>query len=159
MNVARSLKIAFVSAIAIAMTTEAFAFDAAAIRSLNVRTGPGTGYRVVDTLQRGEVVEVSECNGAGWCMIQHRGPDGWVSARYLNQAERSGVSSNDAALAVFLGITALAIGGAIASGNHNQPHHPAPPPPPPYHPYPHHPYPHHPYPHHPFPYHPFPYHP
>ncbi len=56
---------------------------AEATLSLNVRSGPGTSYRVVDTLFRGENVNVQRCQSNGWCYITHPGPDGWVSARYL----------------------------------------------------------------------------
>jgi len=51
--------------------------------SVNVRSGPGTSYRVVDRLQRGEDVNVTRCRSNGWCYITHPGPDGWVSAKYL----------------------------------------------------------------------------
>ena len=58
--------------------------DAAEARlSVNVRSGPGTSYRVVDRLQRGEDVNVTRCRSNGWCYITHPGPDGWVSAKYL----------------------------------------------------------------------------
>lgn len=56
--------------------------------SLNIRTGPGTDFRVVDVLSRGEHVEVHDCH-RGWCRISHHGPDGWVSARYLSNAPRT----------------------------------------------------------------------
>lgn len=60
------------------------AADAAeATRSINVRSGPSTSYRVVDRLFRGEDVNVRRCRANGWCYITHPGPDGWVSARYL----------------------------------------------------------------------------
>lgn len=60
------------------------AADAAeATRSINVRSGPGTSYRIVDRLFRGEDVNVRRCRANGWCYIIHPGPDGWVSARYL----------------------------------------------------------------------------
>lgn len=55
-----------------------------ATASVNVRTGPGTQYRVVDTLYRGEEVNIETCRSNGWCLIEHSGPDGWVSARYLS---------------------------------------------------------------------------
>ena len=65
----------------------AFAVPAAqaaeAIGSVNVRSGPGTSYRVVDRLFRGEDVNVRRCRANGWCYIVHPGPDGWVSARFL----------------------------------------------------------------------------
>lgn len=55
-----------------------------ATASVNVRTGPGTQYRVVDTLYPGERVNIETCRSNGWCLIEHTGPDGWVSARYLS---------------------------------------------------------------------------
>lgn len=59
--------------------------------ALNVRSGPSTGYGVVDTLYSGENVDVRECRSNGWCYITHSGPDGWVSSNYLtNVDQRSG---------------------------------------------------------------------
>lgn len=59
-----------------------------ATASVNVRTGPGTQYRVVDTLYPGETVNIETCRSNGWCRIEHSGPDGWVSARYLSNDGR-----------------------------------------------------------------------
>lgn len=73
-------------------TTPSFAADAESTTALNVRSGPGTGYRVVDTLYQGEPVDINRCSG-GWCQIEHAGPDGWVSSRYLafyNDGRRQG---------------------------------------------------------------------
>lgn len=56
---------------------------AEAISGANVRSGPGTSYRVVATLSAGESVTVTECAANGWCLIDHSGPGGWVSARLL----------------------------------------------------------------------------
>lgn len=70
----------------VAATAAAFAAPANATTSLNVRSGPGTGYGVVDTLYSGEPVEVTECVSNGWCYIEHQGPDGWVSSNYLAAA-------------------------------------------------------------------------
>ena len=55
-----------------------------ATASVNVRSGPGTQYGVVDTLYPGETVNIETCQSNGWCLIAHTGPDGWVSARYLS---------------------------------------------------------------------------
>ena len=55
-----------------------------ATASVNVRSGPGTQYRVVDTVYAGENVNIETCRSNGWCRITHTGPDGWVSARYLS---------------------------------------------------------------------------
>ena len=56
-----------------------------ATSNVNVRSGPGTGYSAVDTLRRGERVEVAGCR-EGWCFVEKAGPDGWVSVNYLNAA-------------------------------------------------------------------------
>ena len=143
MQFAKLTKLALISTFAATMATQAFAVDASATTALNVRTGPGTGYTIVDALYSGEVVEVTGCQN-GWCSISHSGPDGWVSANYLSQINGTGQtyqrpnthsSANDAAAAAavvgILGIGALLIGSAIAdsnSGSHN------PPPPPRHHP-------------------------
>jgi hypothetical protein len=151
MHVARFAKAALISTLAIAMTTEAFAVDAAATRALNLRTGPGTGYAVIDTLYSGENVNVIECDGFGWCFVDRAGPDGWVSARYLTSATypvdppvvrapprvvhapqpNYDSQSDDAAAALafaaILGIGAVMIGSAIAGSNDNQTAHNPPP--------------------------------
>lgn len=56
-----------------------------ATASVNVRTGPGTSYPVVDTLYPGEDVDIGRCTG-GWCYVRHSGADGWVSGRYLDDS-------------------------------------------------------------------------
>lgn len=68
----------------LATTATAFAAPAYATGNVNVRSGPGTGYSRVDTLRRGEQVDVIECRGS-WCYVEKRGPDGWVSASYLTR--------------------------------------------------------------------------
>jgi len=63
----------------------ALADPGTATASVNVRSGPGTGYAVVDTLYPGESVDIQRCQGS-WCYVVHSGPDGWVSANYLSGA-------------------------------------------------------------------------
>lgn len=65
----------------------ALAVEAEAKSAVNVRTGPGTSYGIVDQLTAGEVVEITECSPNGWCFVEHSGPDGWVSANYLTAAD------------------------------------------------------------------------
>lgn len=72
--------------------TAALAVEAAATTTLNVRTGPGTGYTVIDSLDPGEVVEVGECASNGWCYIFQTGPNGWVSSNFLTVAPSGGGS-------------------------------------------------------------------
>lgn len=64
----------------------ALAAEAKATTWLNVRSGPGTSYSVIDTMAPGETGTITECQGS-WCFIQRDGPDGWVSSRYLAAAE------------------------------------------------------------------------
>lgn len=61
----------------------ASAIDAVAKSAVNVRTGPGLNYGVVDQLYAGEAVDITECAPSNWCFVQHDGPDGWVSATFL----------------------------------------------------------------------------
>ena len=95
MNTGKTLRLISATILGIlATTTFASAADIAAIATgnVNVRTGPSTAYTRVDTLQRGEYVTVKQCQN-GWCYVDHRGPDGWVSANYLANA-RNGQNNN-----------------------------------------------------------------
>lgn len=55
---------------------------AEATTTVNVRSGPGTQYGVVDVLRAGEWVDIERQRG-GWCYVSKPGPNGWVSCRYL----------------------------------------------------------------------------
>lgn len=66
----------------LATTAAASAAPAYATNNVNVRSGPGTGYAAIDTLRRGERVDVQQCRGS-WCYVVKPGPDGWVSSSYL----------------------------------------------------------------------------
>ena len=82
----KKLSIAAVAAgvLATAFTLAPITAQAAeASASVNVRSGPGTQYRVVDTLRAGEEVDVDRCQTNGWCFVVKDGPDGWVSRNYL----------------------------------------------------------------------------
>ena len=75
--------IAVAAAALVVFLPAAWAAPGTATSNVNVRSGPGTGYAVVDTLRRGEQVDVQRCQGS-WCYIVKRGSDGWVSANYLS---------------------------------------------------------------------------
>lgn len=50
---------------------------------LNLRTGPGTRYRIVREMYNGEYVEILEWSG-NWVRVRHEsGATGWASARFL----------------------------------------------------------------------------
>ncbi|WDR04021.1 SH3 domain-containing protein [Devosia algicola] len=52
--------------------------------NVNVRTGPGTSYAVVDMLRIGTSVEVTQCRD-NWCYVSANRTAGWVSADYIGQ--------------------------------------------------------------------------
>lgn len=49
---------------------------------LNLRSGPGTGYRVIGTMPQGAYVDVIGCDGS-WCRVNWQGAVGYASASYL----------------------------------------------------------------------------
>jgi len=67
----------------------ASAAPATATTSVNVRSGPGTSFGVVDTLRAGQTVEVLGCR-SGWCYVEKSGPDGYVSSSYLRRGGGGG---------------------------------------------------------------------
>lgn len=81
MNLSKMTKVAGLGAAVILLSAGA-ALAATATASVNVRTGPGTQFRSIDTLYAGERVGVIDQEG-GWCAIEKSGPNGWVSCRYL----------------------------------------------------------------------------
>ena len=62
--------------------TAALAAPGRASATANIRSGPGTGYAIVDTLKKGDNVVVDKC-GASWCKVRRAGPDGYVARTLL----------------------------------------------------------------------------
>jgi uncharacterized protein YraI len=57
--------------------------SAAVVRNdLNLRSGPGTGYRVIDVMPAGAYARVLGCGGS-WCRVAYGGQIGYASASYL----------------------------------------------------------------------------
>ena len=80
--------------------TEAPPAEAATARvtaATQVRSGPGTSYRAVGQVRRGDRVNVTRCSSARrWCHIQSRhSRNGWVNSRFLDRV--SGIPAEDAA--------------------------------------------------------------
>ena len=108
MTIIRSATITVLAIVGLFLSTAAvLAYESAATVSLNVRSGPGTSFRVVDTLYAGEPVEVTECASNGWCYIEHTGPDGWVSSKYLSTTTSPGTETTAALPASFAAKVAL----------------------------------------------------
>lgn len=53
--------------------------------SVNLRTGPGTGYPVIVTAEPGAWIKVNACQ-PGWCSVTYRGYFGWMAASYIVDA-------------------------------------------------------------------------
>jgi uncharacterized protein YraI len=85
LNIATGVAVAATAALV--FLPAANAAPGTATGNVNVRSGPGTGYAVVDTLRRGDTVDVQRCQGS-WCYVVKPGPDGWVSASYLSAGGR-----------------------------------------------------------------------
>ena len=49
---------------------------------LNLRSGPGTGYRVIGVMPRGAAVTISDCS-TSWCRVSFGAKHGWASLTYL----------------------------------------------------------------------------
>ncbi|MGN0584075.1 MAG: SH3 domain-containing protein [Ruminococcus sp.] len=64
--------------------------------SLNMRSGPGTGYSIVTKIPNGAVVTVTE-TGAGWAKLTYGNYSGYCSMDYLISCENSEVSETTTA--------------------------------------------------------------
>lgn len=61
---------------------------------LNLRTGPGTGYPKITTLERGSEVEVLEEFEQGWAYVRQGSVQGYVSTEYLTAVNVSKIASD-----------------------------------------------------------------
>lgn len=75
--------VAVVATAAVVFLPAAYAAPGTVTGNVNVRSGPGTNYAVIDTVRRGTTVDVQQCEGS-WCYIAKPGPDGWVSSSFLS---------------------------------------------------------------------------
>lgn len=95
--------------------------------NVNVRSGPGTNYAVVDTVRRGQQVDVQQCQGS-WCYIAKPGPDGWVSATYLAAGGGQPVNPTQPGLSFGFNLGPNGPNVNIGIGNPQQPPRPPRPP-------------------------------
>lgn len=120
--------VAVAAAAVVVFLPAAYAAPGTVTGNVNVRSGPGTNYAVVDVARRGQQVDVQQCQGS-WCYVTKPGPDGWVSASYLSA---SGQPVNPSNPGISFGFS---IGGpnggqfsiGIGSGNQTPPRPPRPP--------------------------------
>ncbi|WP_194793240.1 SH3 domain-containing protein [Raineyella fluvialis] len=57
-----------------------------ATTSVNVRTGPSTGYSIVTTLEQGQQVSTTGNTSNGWTEVVWQGAARWVSSQYLSSS-------------------------------------------------------------------------
>jgi uncharacterized protein YraI len=69
-------------AVALLLGSAGVASAAVVEGDLNLRSGPGTSYRVIDTMPAGANVAILGCTGS-WCRVSFRGIEGYASASYL----------------------------------------------------------------------------
>lgn len=85
LNIATGVAVAATAAVV--FLPAAYAAPGVITSNVNVRSGPGTNFAVVDVVQRGTQVDVQQCQGS-WCYVAKPGPDGWVSSTYLSSGGR-----------------------------------------------------------------------
>ncbi len=125
--------IALTSAIALGLTTSAGLAEtsATALTDLNMRTGPGPMYQIVDVIPAEGRVEVAGCiSSAEWCEVSNGTASGWAYAPYLRvdetdtllkeAAESETVAviefNDDSEEAAIVGTGAGAVVGALVAG-------------------------------------------
>ncbi|AOV08757.1 N-acetylmuramoyl-L-alanine amidase [Sporosarcina ureilytica] len=72
------------------------------VSSLNVRSGTGTSHPVIDTLTRGQKVEVAALNGY-WATIKFNGKTGYVHKSYLKLLNQSASPLKDRIIVIDAG--------------------------------------------------------
>lgn len=86
MNVKKKLLVtpAGVAAMFCMLATSAFAMDVYYAKSgVNLRTGPGTQFSIIDVVNGGDSVYRIEDSNTGWTYVEYNGQQGWVSTKYL----------------------------------------------------------------------------
>jgi uncharacterized protein YraI len=116
---------------ALLLTGPAYAQSMATASSdLNIRSGPGSDYAVIDVMAASSEAELIGCMEDGsWCQVSYNGVEGWVYSGYLSTGSEQVVvvdrmetasvterQSSGAALSVGAGMTGGAIAGAIIGG-------------------------------------------
>ncbi|WDR05133.1 SH3 domain-containing protein [Devosia rhodophyticola] len=112
LNIATGIAVAMAATVVFLPATQAA--QAQATANVNVRSGPGTNYRVVDTLVRGTSVEVGSCS-RNFCEVRNRRTSGWVSASYLSRT-----GGNNGQPSVNFGFSVGPNGPSFSIGTGNQ---------------------------------------
>ncbi len=60
---------------------------------LNIRSGPGTGYGRIGSLNNGDIIEVTDVSRGNWGKIDYNGKTGWICLKYAKYQGDSGGNS------------------------------------------------------------------
>lgn len=63
---------------------------------MRVRSGPGTSYKVADSLNKGKTAEITDIKG-DWLKIDYTGNSGWISSQFaepIDQPQKQGQTTN-----------------------------------------------------------------
>lgn len=113
LNIATGIAIA-ASAVVVLAPAIATAAPAMTTSNVNVRSGPGPSFSVVDTLRGGTPVDVGQCRG-DYCQVNSRNTSGWVSSGFLSRGAGGGGGSTvigpaDPGLGINIGPGGISIG-------------------------------------------------
>ena len=76
------------AAMACMMSVPAFAESGTVIGDyVNIRTGPGTDYGVVECLRKGEQLTVTDRSNSSWYAVEYKGLTGFMASGYLSVTE------------------------------------------------------------------------
>jgi uncharacterized protein YraI len=83
-----------VSALVIPVAANAASSEVTASR-LNIRTGPGTGYRVLGSAIRGTVLQTLGPKSGSWVQVRFKSRNGWAHGRYLRESSTATTTSSN----------------------------------------------------------------
>jgi len=95
----RIMRIAIIFAMCLACSVVVANADSGLVtgNGLNLRSGPGTNYKVVTTLAKGTIVNTIGASG-NWTQVTYEGKEGYVSSQYISvrktTTDRSGTTIN-----------------------------------------------------------------
>ena len=57
--------------------------------ALNIRSGPGTGHKIIGKLQKGSYITLQNESNGWWRIEYADGKEGYVSSDYINEVKES----------------------------------------------------------------------
>lgn len=115
-NIIRTLFAAL--AMSLCFGTSAFA-DTAVVTGteVNLRSGPGTNYKIINCLAGGSSVNVTDCSNSSWYAVDYGNQSGYMAAAYLSLS--GDIFSGDLDESLLGGISGNVQGNTIQGGTQN----------------------------------------